>query len=299
MTKRKNAAEPKPPAADKVDGSGRPGGDAGGPPLSTYRGEESCRIANALARLGAADGAIAEALGITKSTLNIWRQTHEEFSEALRTPPDLNDAAVERAVLQMALGYNYEVDKLINTPAGPVVRKKTVHNPPSGKTALFLLQARMPGRWGNKKTPTKTQTNDADFSLRRCLEELDAKERENTLPIYPPKDDSCRVAQTMTRLGATNDEIAAALGMSLTMFEEVCDTREEFSVALRAGKQALDEALERAFMQCAIGYSHSEDEVFCTRAGDIVRTHGSKSDDEEMWWRPTRPEDQKRDFGSP
>jgi hypothetical protein len=148
-----------------------------------------------------------------------------------------------------------------------VVRRVMVHAPPSVSALEFLLPARMPRLYGaeaaretswlwkalNEQKPAPTATSD---------ELLD--------------EEICRVAHVMARLCASEGEIAEALGFSLESFNELRDRHVELAQALKSGKEFIDAALERALVSRASVYDYTEEEIICSREGDIVRTQVSK-----------------------
>jgi hypothetical protein len=84
-------------------------------------------------------------------------------------------------------------------------------------------------------------------------------------------DEICRVAHVMARLWASDDEIAAALDISLATFNDLRDRHLEFAEAIASGRERTYTALERALTRRAFGHSYSADGIFSTREGDIVR----------------------------
>ena len=63
----------------------------------------------ALRRLGLDDPALAEVLGISRKTLNNWREEHQPFLLACQKGRDEHDTLnVERTLLERAMGYEYE-----------------------------------------------------------------------------------------------------------------------------------------------------------------------------------------------
>jgi hypothetical protein len=128
-------------AAERLETSGKPD-----PELE----EMCCGVAKAVARLGASDLLIAEALGIEASTLDDWRQTRSEFAHALQTGRDDIGRAIERALLRRAVGFSYPAEKVFCTRDGDVFETA----PPKSSR-----RARMPPRFGF--APTARTSTDA------------------------------------------------------------------------------------------------------------------------------------------
>jgi len=236
-----------------------------------YDPESSCRIAAALARLGnATDIDFAQALGVSIPTFQMWKRTHREFAEASKTAPDRCHAAVERALLRCALGFDYKTEKVINTREGAFVRAINKHYPPNVEALAFILPVRLPQLYG-----AAPATNIFEQFLQRTSK--DAPQSQAAASDETLDDADCRLACVMTRLLASDSEIAAALGLSLVVFRELRVRHPELAEALNSGKEATDQALERALALRAGGYHYKDEEVFCSREGDIKRTQVSKS----------------------
>ena len=78
------------------------------------------------------------------------------------------------------------------------------------------------------------------------------------------------IAKAAARFGAIEDEIADELKISPGTLDNWKKTKPEFLSALKAGKEASDDRIERSLYQRAIGYSHPAVKVFITRDGKIV-----------------------------
>lgn len=68
------------------------------------------------ARNGLKDQDIAKNMGISRSTLNVWKNKHSDISDTLKKGKEVVDAQVENALLKRALGYSYNEDKYISVP---------------------------------------------------------------------------------------------------------------------------------------------------------------------------------------
>lgn len=68
--------------------------------------EEIADKAYSLALLGASDKEISEIIGVTESTLNLWKKTHPEFSESLNEAKNMADSKVVRALYTQAIEGN-------------------------------------------------------------------------------------------------------------------------------------------------------------------------------------------------
>src|SRR5690554_2532366 len=60
------------------------------------------------ARDGLVDKQIAQNIGITEQTLNVWKKKYSSLSESLKKGKEVVDRQVENALLKRALGYKYD-----------------------------------------------------------------------------------------------------------------------------------------------------------------------------------------------
>ena len=123
-------------------------------------------VARAMARLGATDKQIAEALGASVSSLNEWKK-RPEFLDALKDGKAVADSHVEDGLYRRALGYEYTETKVVEeankvgvamgtdeqgkttlTPA-VVVRTEVVtkQRAPDVTAQIFWLKNRKPEEW--------------------------------------------------------------------------------------------------------------------------------------------------------
>ncbi len=72
----------------------------------------------------------------------------------------------------------------------------------------------------------------------------------------------CTIARKLCELGATDDDLAEALGVSERTIRTWMVTHEDFSAACRVGKQAADDLVERRFYNRAVGYTYEAEKVF-------------------------------------
>jgi transposase-like protein len=77
----------------RVEGKGR----------SPYSVDVHPVLGSFFAKEGLTDAEIASRIGISRSTLFIWKAKHREFAEALRESKDIADAHVEAALYRKAL----------------------------------------------------------------------------------------------------------------------------------------------------------------------------------------------------
>ena len=102
---------------------------------------------------GADDKEMAKFFKVAKSTINLWKLEHEQFSDSLKRGKDSYDTKkVELSLLDRALGYEHEEIKFFSHE-GEVTDERTVtkHYPPDVTALIFWLKNRNPKRWRDIK----------------------------------------------------------------------------------------------------------------------------------------------------
>jgi len=122
-------------------GAGRP---------SKYR-EEFAQQAYKLCLLGLTDAELAKYFEIAESTLNLWKEGHPEFMEALKAGRAQADAKVAEKLYRRATGYSH-VDTKFATFEGQITDQKEYikHHPPDTTAAIFWLKNRQKKHWRDK-----------------------------------------------------------------------------------------------------------------------------------------------------
>jgi len=126
----------------------REGGGPGGRP-SKFK-DEFCAQGSKLAALGATDREIADFFEVTESTLYLWKNTHPEFSEALKTGKGPADNRVEQSLYRRATGYTYDAEKIFQYEGTPVRVDYVEHVAPDVTACIFWLKNRRPEEWREK-----------------------------------------------------------------------------------------------------------------------------------------------------
>lgn len=106
------------------------------------------------ARDGLTDEQIADNIGISRSTLNSWKDKYSDISDTLKRGKEVVDRQVENALLKRALGYEYtettreyipELDEMKTT------KKVTKQVAPDTTAQIFWLKNRKPDKWRDKQ----------------------------------------------------------------------------------------------------------------------------------------------------
>jgi hypothetical protein len=102
-----------------------------------------------MCRLGATDEELAEHFEVCVRTIYRWRNTHEEFAEAVVVGKEHADARVERALYSRAVGCSVERTKVFKHAGDekPVCVTYQHHYPPDPNAALQWLRVRQRKKW--------------------------------------------------------------------------------------------------------------------------------------------------------
>lgn len=117
---------------------------------SDYQGEFAEQAAK-LCALGATDFELADFFGVDTRTIYRWKNTYDEFCQAVICGKDKADERVERALFNRAVGYSFESEKVFQHQ-GAIIRADVVeHVPPDPGAAMNWLKNRKPDDWRDKQ----------------------------------------------------------------------------------------------------------------------------------------------------
>jgi transcriptional regulator with XRE-family HTH domain len=105
------------------------------------------------ARDGLTDEQIAHNMGISRSTLNEWKDKFSDISDTIKKGKEVVDLQVENALLKRALGYSYsETTRERNKDTGEMVTTKIITKEvvPDVTAQIFWLKNRKPDQWRDK-----------------------------------------------------------------------------------------------------------------------------------------------------
>ena len=147
------------------------------------------------ARDGLTDEQIAYNVGISRSTLNSWKDKYSDISDTLKRGKEVIDRQVENALLKRALGYEYtettreyipELDEMKTT------KKVTKQVAPDTTAQIFWLKNRKPDKWRDKReVEDRSAVDKLDMILAemKAVAELDQEKIEEGC-IYDDKQSS-------------------------------------------------------------------------------------------------------------
>lgn len=106
-----------------------------------------------MAKNGLTDIKIAEALHISKATLNNWKNKHSDFLDSIKQGKELVDTLVEGSLLKRALGFEFvETTKTRGEDGKLRTTKKVTKYIPGDVAAQFIwLKNRKSDEWRDRK----------------------------------------------------------------------------------------------------------------------------------------------------
>jgi len=121
----------------------------GGRP-SVYKPEFAEQAAK-LCALGATDFELADFFEVDTRTVYRWKNTHEEFCQAVTCGKDRANERVERALYNRAVGYTFESEKVFQFKGEIIRAAVSEHVPPDPSAAKLWLTNRKPDDWRDKQ----------------------------------------------------------------------------------------------------------------------------------------------------
>lgn len=118
------------------------------------------------ARDGLTDKQIACNMGITRETLNQWKNRFSDISDTLKKGKEVVDRQVENALLKRALGYEY--DEVKEKYEAGVLTERTVTRKmvvPDTTAQIFWLKNRKPEEWREKRVVENREEYEDDGFL--------------------------------------------------------------------------------------------------------------------------------------
>ena len=106
-------------------------------------------------------------------------------------------------------------------------------------------------------------------------------------------------AARLAKLGAIDIELAEFFGCNLTTMARWATQNPAFRQALKVGKEAADDRVERSLFHKALGYSFESEKIFLNKEGVPVRVptieHVPPSDTALIFWLKNRRKEEWRD----
>lgn len=126
------------------------------------------------ARDGLSDEQVAKNMGVSRSTLNVWREKYSDISDALKEGKEVADRIVENALFKSAQGYMVKVKKpikihVIEYASGSGKKRKEYDKivqseeeqwiPGQVTAQIFWLKNRKPEKWREKPVDETVDNN--------------------------------------------------------------------------------------------------------------------------------------------
>lgn len=80
----------------------------------------------------------------------------------------------------------------------------------------------------------------------------------------------CKIAKKMTELGATDNDVAEALGVHTATLYRWRNEYPEFRESLKVGKVEADQRVEMALYRKAVGYTHEAVKIFQFQGQELI-----------------------------
>lgn len=126
--------------------------------------QEGLLLIEGWARDGLTDEQIASNMGVSRSTLNSWKDKYPDILDSLKKGKEIVDRQVENALLKRALGYEYEEIKEkyeFGELSERIITKKQVA--PDTTAQIFWLKNRKPKDWRDKQERLDNTAEDNDM----------------------------------------------------------------------------------------------------------------------------------------
>lgn len=129
---------------------------------------EGLTLIGGWARDGLTDEQISKNMGISRETLNQWKNKYSDISDALKKGKEVVDIVVENALLKRALGFQYDE---ITSEMGVETKRVTKMVVPDTTAQIFWLRNRRPDRWRNADRMDVPTQDMPDDPLSKSIEE--------------------------------------------------------------------------------------------------------------------------------
>lgn len=126
-------------------------------------------------RKDATDEDLALFLGCSRSTLNLWKAKHPEFSDAIRLARDRACVEVVQSMFARATGYTHKAHKFFNHDGQIISHEYLEHYPPDTAAGMFLLKNWQPDTWRDKQLQEHTGLDGAPIRIQDCPPMTDAQ----------------------------------------------------------------------------------------------------------------------------
>ena len=144
-----------------------------------WRTEEGLIKLAGWAKDGLTDEQIAHNCGISRSTLNVWREKYKDISDTLKRGREVADREVENALYKSAIGHKETVKKVFRVKDELVEAEEEIYIPPNVTAQIFWLKNRKRDVWRDKiEQSLEISGDDTGISLLAPVIDVEAEETE-------------------------------------------------------------------------------------------------------------------------
>jgi transcriptional regulator with XRE-family HTH domain len=126
---------------------------------------EHVELARRLTQMGSGISQIAEAFGVTETTVYEWMQRHPEFANAITATRHIADEKVAAALYSKAVGFKREAVKAMQHNGNVVLAKYEEQLPPDTAAAFIWLKNRQPELWKDRHEITGADGKPIEVAL--------------------------------------------------------------------------------------------------------------------------------------
>lgn len=147
---------------------------------SRYRSKLYDRVTGTLAAQGYTHVQMAEAIGISRQTFDVWRKDNPTFAKAIINGKKDADEVVIQSLYKSACGYCYE-DIHVTSFRGKVIQTPIIkYQHPNPTSMIFWLKNRDKANWSDKQIIAHSIA-DSDF-IKETPAQVAAKMDSSTAP---------------------------------------------------------------------------------------------------------------------
>lgn len=126
---------------------------------------------------GLTDEQIAHNCGVSRSTLNVWREKYQDISDTLKRAREVADREVENALFKCATGFKETVKKIRVVDGVPLEVEVEVYYPPNVTAQIFWLKNRKRDVWRDKiEQSLEISNEDTGISILAPVIDVEAEE---------------------------------------------------------------------------------------------------------------------------
>lgn len=129
--------------------------------------QEGLTLLQGWARQGLSDEQIAHNIGVSRSTLKVWKKNYPAISATLKKGKAVADFEVENALFKRATGFTTveETEELVKDVGLTVTKRVTKYVSPDTAAMIYWLKVRDPKHWQENLTTAQVKKIGADAAI--------------------------------------------------------------------------------------------------------------------------------------